>query len=67
MGAAYDFMCENEGLENKISRLQRKNREIKKELLELAEGIQGRIYSDEALHKRAQTLIEKYNKPKKKK
>lgn len=39
MGAAFDAMCENEGLQSRIASKNRQIREQKKLIIELAEGI----------------------------
>jgi hypothetical protein len=39
MGAAFDAMCENEGLQSRLSKKNKQIREQKKLIAELAEGI----------------------------
>jgi hypothetical protein len=39
MGAAWDAMCENEGLQSTLSKKNRQIREQKKLIIELAKGI----------------------------
>lgn len=63
MGAAFDLMCENEVLEDKIKTLQRKNREIKKDLLDFIKGLESSLELFD--REKAEKLLKKYDKPKK--
>lgn len=77
MGAAYDAMCENEGLQSRMASKNRQIREQKKLIIELAEGIDKwcdgaegwtmeELKDRETLHKKAITILAKLNKKKKK-
>lgn len=63
MGAAFDLMCENEVLEEKIKKLQRKNREIKKDLIDFINGLENPL--DLVDKEKAEKLLKKYSKSKK--
>jgi uncharacterized coiled-coil DUF342 family protein len=66
MGAAYDLMCENEGLESTIRSLRTKNRNLKKEIVELANRM--KFWADnKEVHEEMNKLIAKYKTKKKKK
>lgn len=72
MGAAYDAMLENEGLEKTINSKNRKIREQKKIIIELAEGIVKYFDGDNnysshdtlAFFRRAEKILNKENKKK---
>jgi hypothetical protein len=74
MGAAFDLMCENEGLETTLSNRNRKIREQKKLITELAEGIVKYFDGDNnypikesnEFFERAKNILAKQNKKKKK-
>ena len=76
MGAAYDAMCENEGLQSTLNQRNRKIREQKKLLIEFAEGIvqyagteiwdNKDISNVEILQGKAEKFLAKINKKKKK-
>jgi len=75
MGAAFDAMCENEGLQDRLSSKNRQIREQKKLLIEFAEGIvkyagteiwdSKDIENVEALEDKAEKILAKLNKKKK--
>jgi hypothetical protein len=69
MGALYDAMCENEGLESEVSNLKRKNRAMKKEFIEFAELVKSSFSHDSksVIYSKALEVLKKYNKTKKKK
>jgi hypothetical protein len=64
MGAAYDLMCENEGLENTIKNLRAKNRRIKKDLVDFINSLETHLDFNDS--EKAKALLKKYSKPKKK-
>jgi len=74
MGAAYDAMCENEGLQSRISSKNRQIREQKKLIIELAEcivkqlGLFGEgIFEDKKVEKtyeKAKNFLDKQKKKK---
>lgn len=76
MGAAYDAMCENEALQSTLNARNRKIREQKKIIIELAEGIikyagveiwdSKDIQNVERLEEMAEKVLAKLNKKKKK-
>jgi len=67
MGAAYDLLCENEGLNNRVRSAQKKTREIKKEFIIVLKAIKNQSNDRERLNKIADTLLQKYTPKKKKK
>ena len=70
MGAAYDAMCENDGLESRLRSRNRQIREQKKLITELTEGIVkyfdgDRNYSIEEMNSfwnKAKAIVDKKNK-----
>lgn len=66
MGAAYDAMCENEGLQSSINKKNRQIREQKKIIIELVEGIiASEIRANSPFYKKAEKYLVKYKKKKK--
>lgn len=67
MGAAFDLMNENEGLQSKLNSKNAKIREQKKQLIDLSEAVM-RFFSDEGdctvyeLENKAKTILNKLKK-----
>ena len=66
MGAAYDYMCKSESLENTLNNRNRKIREQKKLIIELCEGILRMVDTKNSLHIKAFLTLNKLNNKNKK-
>jgi len=65
MGAAYDAMCENEGLQSTLNNRNKKIREQKKLIIELCEGIKENLKATHPLSIKSTKILSTLIKKKK--